>query len=177
MKKKWKCKVCKNSFQTKMRLDEHWLGCWEKNQSKKYLDLFPINKNKKSKIHTTPVPIWIAEKNIKSKKNTEFTQTNGIKTLANHPKKVSPTIKTSSIESKCSCGGENENCFKCNGTGIYTKKIVSNIEECHHIIQEKQTRAINSNQESKFSNDQRGGIYGIRERGRFSSNPLYEEDI
>lgn len=176
--KKWKCKVCKNSFQTKVRLDEHWLSCWEKNQGKKYLDLFPINKNdKKSTNHRTPVPTWIAKKDIKFKKNNEIIKTNKIKTQANHPIKSSPTIKTSSIESKCSCGGENENCFKCNGTGIYTKKIVSNIEECHHAIQEKQARAINSNEESKFSNDQRGGIYGIRERGRFSSNPLHEEDI
>ena len=70
----------------------------------------------------------------------------------------------------------NENCFKCNGTGFYKSKIITNINECQERIQEKVSQKTNPVQESQFSNDQRGGIYGIRESGRFSSNPLYEED-
>ncbi len=86
-------------------------------------------------------------------------------------------IKTTTIEAKCSCEGENENCFRCDGTGFYKSNIITNLEECRDRVQEKVIQKIDSIQESNFSNDQRGGIYGIRERGRFSSNPLYDEDI
>lgn len=134
------------------------------------------------------MPKWIAEKDIifekpkksetpkKSKKQTY--QTNrAAKDVLNNSAKSSSKIKTISIEAKCSCEGENENCFRCNGTGFYKSQIVTNIEECQDKIQKKRTQQTNSTQESQFSNDQRGGIYGIREHGRYSSNPLYEEDL
>lgn len=121
-----------------------------------------------------PMPKLLAEKEIKSEKKkniTKFTNQN------KQPEKTSPKIKTISIETKCSCEGENENCFKCNGTGFYKRKMVTNIDECQDRVQEKRIYKTNSTQESQFSNDQRGGIYGIREQGRFSSNPLHEEDF
>ena len=126
------------------------------------------------------MPKWLAETDIKferPKKSATPKKSKNQKSQANQIVKSSSKIKTISIEAKCRCEGENENCFRCNGTGFYNSQIVTNIEECQDIIQEKRTYQTNSTQESQFSNDQRGGIYGIRERGRYSSNPLYEEDL
>lgn len=176
MKKLWKCKTCSRSFQSKNSLDHHWLSCWEKNQGKKFFDLLNINSNILRK-HKTPIPNWAAEKNIKFEKIKPILKTNEARKNNNQPRKKSPTIKTFSAQLNCSCKGENENCFKCNGTGLYESLIVTNIEECKDRIHEKQIQKTNSIQESQFSNDPRGGIYGIRENGRYSSNPLHEEDI
>ena len=132
------------------------------------------------KKHRTPMPKWLAEKDIKFEKSNRSATPKKSRKLKSQQKqapKTSPRIKTISIEAKCSCDGENENCFRCNGTGFYKSRIVTNIEECRDRIQEKTKNNTNSTQESQFSNDQRGGIYGIREHGRYSSNPLYEEDI
>ena len=178
MKKLWKCKTCGGSFQSKAYLDHHWLSCWEKNQGKKFFDLLTINNAiSKSKKHKPPMPKWVAEKDIKFEKNKNITKTKESKNQNNQPEKTSPKIKTILIEAKCSCEGANENCCRCNGTGFYNSQIVTNIAECQERLQEKRTHKTNSIQESQFSNDQRGGIYGIREHGRFSSNPLHEEDL
>jgi len=126
------------------------------------------------------MPKWLAEKDIKfekPKKSAAPKKTKHLKSQSRQTLKASPRIKTASIEAKCSCDGENENCFRCNGTGFYKRLIVTNIEECQERIQEKTIHNTNSIQESQFSNDQRGGIYGVREYGRYSSNPLYEEDF
>ncbi len=173
-----KCKTCKAYFKSKASLDNHWLSCWEKNQGKKFFDLIAAN-NVISKKHKTPVPKLATEKNIKFERNKSTIKAK--ETKNQKPKqstiKNSPKIKIVSVEANCSCEGANENCFKCNGTGFYESRIVTNIEECQDRIQEKRTQKTNLIQESQFSNDQRGGIYGIREHGRYSSNPLYEEDI
>ncbi|WP_314323532.1 hypothetical protein [Comamonas aquatica] len=132
------------------------------------------------KKHRTPMPKWLAEIDIKferPKKSATSKKSKNKKPQTNQAAKSSPKIKTVSIEAKCSCEGENENCFRCNGTGFYKSRMVTNIEECQDRIQEKRNHQKNSTQESQFSNDQRGGIYGIREHGRYSSNPLYEEDL
>ena len=171
-----KCKTCKAYFKSKASLDNHWLSCWEKNQGKKFFDLIAEN-NIISKKHKTPIPKFATEKDIKFERNKSTIKTKESKNQTNQTVKSSPRIKTVSIEAKCSCEGENENCFRCNGTGFYKSRIVTNIEECQDRIQEKRTHQTNSTQESQFSNDQRGGIYGIREHGRYSSNPLYEEDL
>lgn len=78
---------------------------------------------------------------------------------------------------RCSCQGENENCFKCDGTGYYRREVV---EQYRHMDENKLRgqsyfNQRNSNGEYRFSNDQRGGEYGIREVGRFSSNPLHDD--
>ncbi len=80
-------------------------------------------------------------------------------------------------QAACSCNGENERCFKCNGTGFYIKKIIEELsiptsKTTKSSRSAKKTRSI---QESSFSNDPRGNDYGIRENGRFSSNPLYDD--
>ena len=76
----------------------------------------------------------------------------------------------------CSCDGENENCFKCDGTGFYTKQIVQETSILPPVPLNSGLRSKNqSPSESSFSNDARGGDYGIRERGRYGSNPLYDD--
>lgn len=178
MKKSWKCKTCKVSFKSKTHLDDHWLSCWEKNQGKKFFELLSINiKNLKSKKQRLPIPKQIAQKIIGFEKNRTIGKPTQIENQNNQREKTSPKIKTISIDAQCSCKGENENCFKCNGTGFYKRKIITNIEECQDRVQEKTIYKSNSIQESQFSNDSRGDIYGIRESGRYSSNPLHEEDI
>lgn len=76
----------------------------------------------------------------------------------------------------CSCGGENENCFKCDGTGFYTKKVVQDSSKLTSIAPNSRLGLKNRTpSESTFANDSRGGEYGIRERGRFSSGPLHDD--
>jgi hypothetical protein len=76
----------------------------------------------------------------------------------------------------CSCAGENENCFRCDGTGFYTKQIVQDISKLPPALPNSGLRTKNQTPaESTFSNDSRGGDYGIRERGRFGSGPLHDD--
>lgn len=78
----------------------------------------------------------------------------------------------------CSCNGNNERCMRCDGTGYYVKKIIEESDENSskfHIRNKIKSTNSNSTQESNFSNDFRGDDYGIRECGRFSSNPLYDD--
>jgi hypothetical protein len=69
--------------------------------------------------------------------------------------------------SQCSCGGENSNCYKCSGTGYYRKKLVPGAVLTTPVIADARPLA-------GFSSDARGGIYGIREQGRFDSRPDYD---
>ena len=64
--------------------------------------------------------------------------------------------------------GENETCFKCGGTGFYEKRMISAVT---YVTLEGSI----SSSEVTFSNDYRGGIYGIRENGRFESSPLEDD--
>ena len=133
-----------------------------------------------AKKHRVPMPKWVAETTIKYERKKQPTEYKKFSKQTNQSKreiKNIPKIKITTIEAKCSCEGENENCFRCDGTGFYKSNIITNLEECRDRMQEKAIQKIDSIQESNFSNDQRGGIYGIRERGRFSSNPSYDEDI
>ncbi len=78
----------------------------------------------------------------------------------------------------CSCNGDNERCVRCDGTGYYSKKIVeqSNKSSPKFYIKNKTHPSNPSDtQEAIFSNDFRGGNYGIRERGRFDSTPLHDD--
>ena len=72
------------------------------------------------------------------------------------------------VSARCSCNGENVNCYKCDGTGYYEKKIAAGAVGVKR----------NANAppvEVTYSNDARGGAYGIRENGRFSSLPLADD--
>jgi hypothetical protein len=77
----------------------------------------------------------------------------------------------------CTCGGENENCFKCDGTGYYRRQMVE--VYLHGVtssrVSEGLRRMKDGSLETTFSNDGRGGDYGVREKGRFSSNPLHDD--
>lgn len=86
-------------------------------------------------------------------------------------------VKVRYEQALCSCNGDNERCMRCDGTGFYAKKIVEtpDREQNSPIIRSVVRRKFGSNLESNFSNDLRGGDYGIRENGRFNSNPLYDD--
>jgi len=78
-------------------------------------------------------------------------------------------------QASCSCGGENEKCFRCDGTGFYTKQVVPTSANSPSSTRSNLRLKNQLPSESSFSNDARGGDYGIRERGRYGSNPLYDE--
>lgn len=69
--------------------------------------------------------------------------------------------------SPCSCGGENGNCYKCSGTGYYRKRLAPGAILNSPV-------AVDARPFAGFSSDSRGGIYGIREQGRFDSRPDYD---
>jgi hypothetical protein len=69
--------------------------------------------------------------------------------------------------SPCSCGGNNDNCYKCSGTGYYRKRLVPGADLNNPVFVDARPLA-------SFSSDSRGGIYGIREQGRFDSRPDYD---
>lgn len=77
---------------------------------------------------------------------------------------------------QCSCRGENSNCFKCDGTGYCEAEIVSEPSRPAPIDQVRSRNQNASQPETHFTGDGRGGeTYGIRERGRFGSNPLRDD--
>lgn len=82
------------------------------------------------------------------------------------------SIETGTAEytAECSCRGFNQNCFRCDGTGYYQRKILLEAKSQSHpnITRSKTT----PKPETNFSSDSRGGFYGIRENGKFSSNPI-----
>lgn len=78
-------------------------------------------------------------------------------------------------QAACSCGGENENCFRCDGTGFYAKQVVPTSANSPSSVHGNLRLKNQPPTESSFSNDARGGDYGIRERGRYGSNPLYDD--
>jgi hypothetical protein len=78
----------------------------------------------------------------------------------------------------CTCGGENSNCFKCDGGGYYRREIVEKMKhESSVAVSNPRGRRPQdfTESETRFSNDARGGEYGIRESGRFASNPLHDD--
>ena len=76
------------------------------------------------------------------------------------------------VISTCSCMGENENCYRCYGTGIYERKVLKSSTT----TLEFNRQDINTNplKPASFSSDSRGGVYGIREDGRFASLPKHD---
>lgn len=78
-------------------------------------------------------------------------------------------------QASCSCGGENQKCFRCNGTGFYTRQVVPLVPSATTPLSSKLRSNNQPASEASFSNDYRGDAFGIRERGRFSSSPLYDD--
>ncbi len=72
----------------------------------------------------------------------------------------------------CTCGGENEHCFRCNGTGYYVREIVLGQD-----LQHSSTKVRSSGQTplAGFARDSRAGSYSIREKGRFDSRPDHDD--
>jgi hypothetical protein len=77
----------------------------------------------------------------------------------------------------CSCGGENPNCFKCDGTGVYRREVVLGYPNGVPPAPLVRRTGGGARSESTFSNDPRGDQRGIREQGRFESNPHYDGDV
>lgn len=84
--------------------------------------------------------------------------------------------KISYEQATCPCNGSNERCMRCDGTGLYVRKIMGDpsLNKLHNkrIFKPDISKIT---QESNFSNDYRGGDFGIREIGRFNSNPLHDD--
>lgn len=77
----------------------------------------------------------------------------------------------------CTCGGENPNCCKCDGTGVYRREMVLGYSNGAPPAPAVPRRAAEARSESSFANDPRGDSRGVREQGRFESNPLYDGDL
>ena len=78
---------------------------------------------------------------------------------------------------QCSCGGENSNCFKCDGIGYYEREVRLQdgvLVDTRSSFAAARCRA--NAQEVGFSGDALGGSYGIREHGRFASPPTTNTD-
>jgi len=89
------------------------------------------------------------------------------------PRQHQKKTKTKLIRAACTCGGENENCFKCFGTGFYDKEILVTPP-----FDSSNTRSSSAKKPSglgSFASDSRGHNYSIREGGRFSSFPLHDD--
>lgn len=72
----------------------------------------------------------------------------------------------------CTCGGNNENCFKCGGTGYYIREAV--VDGANRgpapTVATREYRSL-----AGFASDDRAGPYNIREKGRFDSRPLCDD--
>lgn len=79
------------------------------------------------------------------------------------------------IKVSCSCGGENERCFKCDGTGIEEKKVARAEAGRYQEGLGRTHEAALSARPAGFASDFRGGAYGIREYGRFGSGPDFDD--
>jgi hypothetical protein len=82
------------------------------------------------------------------------------------------------VRAMCTCGGENENCFKCFGTGIYEKKEVVDATPSQHRslpLPHLVLRRFYRPSLADFASDSRGGSYSIREQGRFDSAPVADD--
>ena len=80
------------------------------------------------------------------------------------------------VRAPCSCNGENENCFKCYGTGFYDKELTEEGEKSlvtsTKIAKQRKQRTTAL---ATFASDSRGGDYAVREAGKFSSLPLHDD--
>jgi hypothetical protein len=76
----------------------------------------------------------------------------------------------------CTCGGLNENCCRCDGTGYYARQIVESFV-APTLLDEIRKHCVRASipQEAGFSKDPRGADRAIRERGRFDSSPLRDD--
>lgn len=70
----------------------------------------------------------------------------------------------------------NAGCFKCDGTGYCEVELDHGTAEQGPVDQIRAQQNRPAEPEVGFSGDPRGGeTYGIREHGRFGSNPLHDD--
>ena len=79
-----------------------------------------------------------------------------------------PASLASRTTTNCSCGGENERCYRCDGRGYYE---ISPQRAARNAAPLGANAATSGGSSAGFSSDPRGGAYGIRELGRFPSAP------
>jgi hypothetical protein len=79
------------------------------------------------------------------------------------------------VPAPCTCRGENANCFKCFGTGVYEKELIVNPPSSPFLPTNRNGSSKKSRTLGGFASDFRGDDYSIRESGRFSSFPLHDD--
>jgi hypothetical protein len=89
----------------------------------------------------------------------------------------SPDSSIQKYISTCSCQGINQNCFKCNGSGYCERDIIADpsMQNNSPITNSLNSKKHPPKSETSFAADSRGGIYSIRENGRFMSNPIEDD--
>lgn len=88
---------------------------------------------------------------------------------AKHP--AASGAKLVEIRAPCSCGGENENCYKCFGTGTYQKTVFEPRPYEQFVQNKPDSPRVSRSRLGGFAADSRGNSYSIREGGRFDSSP------
>lgn len=91
----------------------------------------------------------------------------GLQPAAPAPKRAPPMVDV-----PCSCGGENERCFRCDGRGYYevSAEKAARMASATTIAATPSSRSLAS-----FASDPRGAAYGVREQGRFASAPIHDD--
>jgi hypothetical protein len=96
--------------------------------------------------------------------------------ISRHPQDRSSQKKgVTLVRAPCTCRGENENCFKCFGTGLYEKELIANPPSSPLLPITRNGSSKKSRTLGGFASDFRGDDYSIREGGRFSSSPLHDD--
>lgn len=78
-------------------------------------------------------------------------------------------IKNKTVSVACSCGGENERCFRCYGAGQYDSPAAT-----QPISSPRLSSTISETTVANFARDARGAGYTLRERERFDSSPVHD---
>lgn len=93
-------------------------------------------------------------------------------TYSTRPPGPLPSNPSGRATTPCSCGGENELCYRCFGTGYYevSAKQAARLEQ-----QPKVRAATGSGCIASFASDPRGGSHSLRELGRFASTPDHDD--
>lgn len=79
------------------------------------------------------------------------------------------------VKLPCTCGGENDRCYKCDGTGIMEKVVSWRDKHLYEPGGRLYPGPANTVLPRGFASDGRGDAYGIRENGRFGSGPDYDD--
>ncbi len=137
--------------------------------------------------YPSPVPEKVTHRSEKTTLSVKPTSREEIPSLgmgyaASHQgKTVGHTVvaghNISYVVSECTCGGENPNCFKCDGTGFCLVERIGNEVTLPIKKKKNRTKSVKTPalSEASFSSDSRGGSYSIREQGRFTSNPEHDD--